>query len=41
MSVHVSTPKEDILAFNVPHEYTNNEVYYVYLLKCVNNKAKR
>jgi len=30
-------PKENILAFNVTEEYTNN---WVYLANCVNNKAK-
>ena len=32
---HASMPKEDILAFNVTQEYTNN---YIYLVNFVNNK---
>jgi len=38
VSMHTSTPKEDILASNVSQEYTHNKVY---LISFVNNKAKQ
>jgi len=38
VSMHTSTPNEDILASNVSQEYTHNKVY---LISFVNNKAKQ